>query len=308
MGMSVRLAVFGATHVDYVLVADRLPQVGETVIGHNLKLALGGKGANQAVAAARLGAESYLISKVGRDMLGEVALEGLRKNGVITKHVTIDAAHPTCVALIFVDRMGRNMIGVAPGVDEHITRDDVDRAREVLLGCSVFLTQLEIPIPTIEYAIREVKRMGKTVILNPAPAKPLPESLLSCVDILTPNEVELAMLTNEQPKTQNGIISAARKLIENGVKAVVVTLGAEGALLVTEDAELHIRGVRVNAVDTTGAGDAFNAAMAVMLARGRELGEAVRYANYAGALATTKLGAQEALPTMEELERFMAKR
>ncbi|MDJ0269124.1 MAG: ribokinase [Aigarchaeota archaeon] len=306
--MSINIAVLGATHVDYTLVVERLPRVGETVIGGELKFSLGGKGANQAVAASRLGAETFFISRVGEDALGGVAIEGLRKNNVHTEYVYADPDHPTGIALIFVDREGRNMIGVAPGVDEHITPNDVDNAREALSRAAVFLTQLEIPVATVEYAVREVKRMGKTVILNPAPAKPLPESLLSCVDILTPNEVELAMLTNEQPKTQNGVISAARKLIDNGVGAVVVTLGAEGALLVTEEAELHIRGVRVSAVDTTGAGDAFNAAMAVMLARGRELDEAVRYANYAGALATTKLGAQEALPTIEELERFLAKR
>ncbi len=301
-----RIVVLGATHVDYTLLVEQLPRVGETVTGRALKLSLGGKGANQAVAAARLGAETYLVSRVGNDSMGRDALDGLTRNGVKTDYVTIDEEATTGVAFIFVGTSGKNMIGVFSGADNKVCEYDFNRAEGILAGAKALLVQLEIPIATVRYAVSKAKSMGVKVILNPAPAKPLDAKILSNVDVITPNEVELSELTHTELRTIDDYVAACRRLIEKGVKTVVVTLGEHGAMLVTEDETYRIEGVRVRSVDTTGAGDAFNAALAVMLSRGSDYEEAVRIANVAGALATTKVGAQEALPTFDDINAFLS--
>ncbi|HIQ29753.1 MAG TPA: ribokinase [Candidatus Caldiarchaeum subterraneum] len=306
LATGLRIVVLGATHVDYTLLVDQLPKVGETVTGKTLKLSLGGKGANQAVAATRLGAETYLVSRVGNDSMGRDALEGLIRNGVKTDYVTIDEEATTGVAFIFVGTNGRNMIGVFSGADDKVCEDDFKRVEGILKDTDTLLVQLEIPLTTVRYAVAKAKEMDVTVILNPAPAKPLDSKTLSNIDVITPNEVELSELTHMELRGSDDYVKACRKLIERGVKTVVVTLGKQGAMLVTEDETYHVEGIRVRSVDTTGAGDAFNAALAFMLARGSSYEEAVKLANVAGALATTKVGAQEALPTFSEINNFLS--
>jgi ribokinase len=269
-------------------------------------MAPGAKGANQAVAAARLGAKVTLVARVGPDVFGERALAGFQQEGIITRHVTVDGEAASGVALIFVDAAGENSIAVAPGANACLSPGDVQEAREAIEEADVLLLQLEVPMETVLAAAEVAHQARVRVILNPAPAPPnlLPAELLARVDILTPNESEAGLLTDTQVSTE----LAARRLTGQGAGAVIVTLGARGALIVTLDAQRLVPGFSVNAVDTTAAGDAFNGGLAVALAQGRPLVGALRFANACGALATTRLGAQPSLPTIDEVDAFLAER
>ncbi|OYT66700.1 MAG: ribokinase [Candidatus Wolframiiraptor sp. EX4484-121] len=291
--MRPEIAVLGSIHMDYVISLDRMPRLGETLIGKEFKMTPGGKGANQAVAAARLGAEVYMIGKVGEDSIGDELIENLEKNGVRTDHIKRAKTH-SGVALIFIDSSGNNVIGVAPGAD-----DLGDRIKILLL-------QLEIPVEIVEYAIKKFSERDVRIILNPAPYHPLSREVLNKVFIATPNEVELELMSGSKTASDHDLIRAGRWTIKNlGIKNLVVTLGARGAMIITEREEKLIPAFKVKPIDTTGAGDAFNGALAVALSRGESLEAAVRYANAAGALSTLKVGAQEALPTSEEVEKFL---
>ena len=304
--MRPEIAVLGSIHMDYVISLDRMPKLGETLIGKEFKMTPGGKGANQAVAAARLGAEVYMIGKVGEDSIGDELIRNLEKNGVRTDHVKRAKTH-SGVALIFIDSSGNNIIGVAPGADYHISKDDVDEAFEDLGDrIKILLLQLEIPVEIVEYAIKKFSERDVRIILNPAPYHPLSREVLSKVFIATPNEVELELMSGSKTASDHDLIRAGRWSIKNlGIKNLVVTLGARGAMIITEREENLIPAFKVKPIDTTGAGDAFNGALAVALSRGESLEAAVRYANAAGALSTLKVGAQEALPTSEEVEKFL---
>lgn len=302
----VKIAVVGSSNTDMVVRVPHIPAPGETVLGGEFVMAPGGKGANQAVAAARLGAKVTLVARVGPDVFGERALAGFHQEGIITRYVTVDREAASGVALIFVDAAGENRIAVAPGANACLSPDDVQQAREAIEKADVLLLQLEVPTETVLAAAAVAHQAGVRVILNPAPAPPnlLPAELLARVDILTPNESEAGLLTGTQVSAE----VAARRLAGQGVGAVIVTLGARGALIVTLDAQRLVPGFSVNAVDTTAAGDAFNGGLAVALAEGRPLAAAVRFANACGALATTRLGAQPSLPTVDEVEAFLAER
>ena len=300
---SSRIVVVGSSNTDMVVQTDRLPQPGETVLGGDLIIAPGGKGANQAVAAARLGAGVAFVARVGQDMFGQEALGNFQREGLDTRYVVQDPDAPSGVALIVVGPDGQNIIAVAPGANRRLSPADVEAASPAFAEARVVLLQLEIPLETVMAAAKAGRSAGATVILNPAPApsSPLPDEVFAHVDILTPNETEAAVLTGRETPED-----AALALLQKGVNTVVVTLGAAGALLVTGPDQIRqVPGFRVAAVDATAAGDAFNGALAVALARGDSLDAAVRYAHAVAAISVTRLGAQPSLPTANEVEAFL---
>ncbi len=293
--------------MDMVAFAPKLPAPGETVLGTRFEIACGGKGANQAVACARLGAETWFIGRVGTDAFGDMLLRSFREAGVRTDFVRRDSETPSGVALIFVDETGQNEIVVAPGANGRVSQEDIDMASGVWDGAKALLVQFEIPLPTVGYAIGEASRHGAIVVVNPAPAprEPLPEEWFGLVDVWTPNEREIEGLTGIAVTDLESAERAAKALLDKGAKAVVLTLGANGSLLATHDFTRHFPAFQVQSVDATAAGDAFAAALTVKLAEGAPLEEAVIFANAAGALACTKVGAQPSMPTREEVENFL---
>lgn len=283
-----------------------LPYAGQTVLGEEFRMIAGGKGANQAVAAARLGADVVFVARLGRDLFGDNAVEHLRKEGIDTRFIARDAGSPSGVALILVDETGENMIAVAPGANARLSPSDVECASSVISLCSVMVLQLEIPIESVSYAARLGREKGLKVILNPAPAYDggLPGELLQHVDILVPNESETRAILGLSP---NIVIdsSLASRLLELGPEIVIVTLGARGALLVTRKGISQVSARKVKAVDTTAAGDAFVGALAVAVGSGQDILAAVEFANTTAALSVTQIGAQSSLPTADEVADFM---
>lgn len=292
------VVVVGSYNTGMTITADRVPKIGETVLGHGYSEGPGGKGSNQAVAASRLGARVRFVGAVGKDRRGDGAFKLWESEGVSAEHVKRVASH-TGLAFIVVDGAGKNSIAVDPGANSMLVPQDVEAAAPEIAGAGVVLAQLEIPADSACQAARLARRAGATMILNPAPGRGAAELDLSCVDILTPNETEFAVLTGTRD-----IDRGAKGLLGLGVKAVVVTLGDRGARVVTGADSATFPAPRVNAVDETGAGDAFNGALAVALSEGEPLAAAVRFANYAGALTVTKPEVIPALPTRKELEEF----
>jgi ribokinase len=301
----IKIVVVGSSNTDMVVKVPHLPAPGETVLGGEFVMAPGGKGANQAVAAARLGAKVTLVACIGEDIFGEQAAAGFRRAGIDTRYITRDPQAASGIALIAVDPAGENSITVAPGANMRLSPDDVRAAAAAIQGADGLLLQLEVPMETALTAARLAQQAQVRVILNPAPAPPgpLPAELLACVDVLTPNENEVLKLIDAPLNIER----AARQALASGVGAVVVTLGAQGALMVTNGGQQLVPGFRVQAVDTTAAGDAFNGGLAVALAEGKPLAQAIRFANACGALATTRLGAQPSLPTAEQVQRLLAR-
>ncbi len=293
-----KIAVVGSLHVDLLLRTERLPHPGETLLGKELRMGMGGKGANQAVAAARLGAKVWMVGRVGRDEYGKKMVENLRRNGVEVSHVRVNG-RPSGMAFIFVDRRGENLIGVYPGADEGCGVEDVEGARSVLRKADLLLTQLELPLPTVERALEVAAEEGKKKVLNLAPSRPLSPGAWKGIDVLVANEGEARRAVG-----RGRVRDLAERLRRKGPEAVVITLGERGSYLMTGEGGRRVEGVKVRVKDTTGAGDAFCGALAVALASGRPLEEAVLWANCAGALATTRVGAQEALPSREEVDRL----
>jgi len=298
-----RVCVIGSANLDFTVVVPRLPRPGETVSGGHLVVSPGGKGANQAVAARRLGAEVRFVTLLGSDFPGDRVLAALLEAGLPRETLlrTPDAA--TGVALIAVDAEGRNQIAVAPGANHRLSPAQVGAHADALAWADVILLQLETPIDTVRWALREARRLGKPTILNPAPARvlPLPGDLLELVDYLTPNESEAGLLTGREVAGPGAAEAAGRALVEAGVGTAVVTLGRAGALGAGRDGCIHVPGFDVSAVDTVGAGDAFNGGLATMLAAGAPLADAVLVANAAGALTCTRRGAIDALPDRGEV-------
>lgn len=301
-----RIVVVGSSNTDMVVKSERLPAPGETVTGGQFLLAAGGKGANQAVAAARLGAEVTLIAKVGADVFGEQAIAGYRKEGIRTDFIFRDPQHATGVALILVDQKGENLISVASGANHALSADDVRRAAEPIRAADVVVLQLEIPLETVAAAAAIAAEGGVPVILDPAPAPdgPLDPALLRNVTCVKPNETEAERLTGVAVRDEDSARRAAVRLLASGVRSAVITLGAKGAFWMEGERSGFVDGLRVEAVDSTAAGDAFSGALACGLARKQPLDEAVRYATFVAALSVTRLGAQPSLPSGEEVERF----
>lgn len=300
----IRIIVVGSTNMDMVVHAHRLPLPGETVLGGDLIMAAGGKGANQAVAAARLGARVTFIARIGRDMFGKQALENFQREGLDPRYIIEDPDAPSGVALITVGPAGQNIITVAPGANNRLLPEDITRAAEVFSPARVVILQLETPVATVLQAARQAKATGAFVILNPAPAPtiPLPAELYQLIDLITPNETEAHILTGESSPE-----SAARVLLDRKVASVIITLGKDGALLANGSQPLErIPGFSVKAVDTVAAGDCFNGALACALAEGQSLPQAIRFSHAAAAVSVTKPGAQPSLPTRNEVEAFLA--
>ena len=297
-----RVFVIGSSNVDLTIRLDRLPQVGETVSGGEFYQSFGGKGANQAVAARRAGADVVFLTKLGDDANGELLTQHLLAEGLPGYGIRVDRREATGVALIVVDTTGRNMIAVAPGSNRLITADDIRQYSGLFEDVRVLLIQMEVPMPAVTQALTLAKASGVTTILNPAPAQPLPDAVLHLVDVLTPNETEARMLTGYTEPAE-----AARVLVERGVGAVIVTLGDQGAYLLDDRGPRHLSAFHVQPVDTTAAGDAFNGALSCGLAEGWILEDACRFAGAAGALATTKRGAQSSLPTRREIDALLAR-
>jgi ribokinase len=298
------LTIIGTSHMDFIVYVDRFPKAGETILGSGFITAPGGKGANQAVAASRLGATCYFISKVGNDFIGENLLENARRNGIKIDYIKKDSRSHSGIALIYVNAKGEDMIVVAPGVDMLISEEDIREAEIALSSSKVVLTQLEIPIKTAEFAIKFAKEMGKKTILNPAPASCLNEKVYCNIDFLTPNKGELEKLSGIKINDDFSIIKAARLLILKGVGCVIVTLGRKGAMVVTADDNELIPSYDVKVVDTVGAGDAFNGALAFAISLDIDIREAVRFANIVASIKVTKKGAQTGLPSMREVIAF----
>ena len=293
------ILVVGSSNIDLVASVDRLPSRGETVLGYRFAQSFGGKGANQAVAAARAGAEVAFLSKLGADANGRLIEQHLAAQGLSRPILLRDAEFPTGVAMILVDHSGENQIAVVPGSNGRLTPADLRQHRELIAGARVLLLQMEIPRETVFEALRLGRECGLTTILNPAPAAPLPSDLLRLIDILTPNETEAQALTGSADPAE-----AARILTDRGVGTVVVTCGANGAFLTTGNDVTHIPGFLVVTIDSTGAGDAFNGALACAVAEGVPIKSAIVRANAAGALATTGRGAQESMPTKDDIEQL----
>jgi len=303
--MGAKIAVVGSLNMDLVVRVPHMPIPGETVIGSDFRTIPGGKGANQAVAATRLGAEVTMIGRVGDDDFGRAQLRNLGELGVDTTHVIVDPEAATGIALITLDASGQNSIVLASGANMRLTTEDINAAQDAILQSDVLVLQLESPLEVVAYAIDMAHAEGVEVILNPAPAQPLAKETLVKLDYLIPNESETVLLTGIEVADINSAKAAAERLRGEGVGTVILTLGDRGAFLVSATESVHVPGYEVEVVDTTAAGDAFVGGFAVALAQGQNLAEAVRYANAAGALAVTGLGAQPSLPTRQEVEEFM---
>ncbi len=304
--MGNKIVVVGSSNTDMIVKLPHLPKPGETVSGGAFSTAAGGKGANQAVAAARAGADVSLVARVGEDSFGEQATAGFVDDGIDVRHVTRHPAAPSGVALIFVDDAGENCIAVAPGANAGLTPQDVDAAAELITEADVVVMQLETPIESVERAAALAREHGVRVILNPAPARELSDEILGNVSILTPNESEAELLTGIRVEDDAGAEQAARALVARGVDTVILTLGSRGAFVFEAGSGELVPSFKVQAVDTTAAGDVFNGSLAVSLAEGMPLTRAVRFANAAAALSVTRLGAQPSAPTRSEIEAFLS--
>jgi ribokinase len=302
-----RITVVGSFAVGMTIRAPRFPVKGETLPGSDFDMGPGGKGSNQAVGAARLGAESHLVAAIGPDALGQIARDLYVREGVGAGHLREVADCSTGVGIITLDAHGDNHIVIDLGANLRLSPADVVAAEQLIASSAVVNAVLEIPLDTTAHALELARRHGALALLNPAPAQPLPDSLLRHVDVITPNESELRILMGLAPDAGADTLALARALQGRGVGIVVVTRGAQGALVVGAGEPLAVPGVAVDVVDTTGAGDAFSSALAVALGEGHPLAQAVAFACCAGALACTRLGVIPALPQRAAVERLYAR-
>ncbi len=300
-----RILVVGSSNTDLIIQVAHIPKPGETVLGGEFARAAGGKGANQAVAAARAGGAVTFIARVGCDGNGEQALAGFAADGINVKHVIRDPSRPSGVALILVDQNGENCIAVASGANDRLCPADVRKSKEAFRRAQVVLLQLETPLPTVAASVALAAAAGVRVVLNPAPARPLPAQLLKRVYLLTPNESEAELLTGVAVTNEATAARAADKLRARGVQNVVITMGARGAFVAGKDVRQMIPGFKVKAVDTTGAGDVFNGALVVALAEGLPLLGAAQFASAAAAISVTRFGAQPSAPTRSGIQTLL---
>jgi len=298
------IIVVGSANMDFVVSVKNFPHPGETLFGRSFGMFPGGKGANQAVCCAKLGVATHFIGRIGTDILGEKLAASMQRDGVQLDSLIRDEGSSTGIALITVDRTGQNEIVVVSGGNMRLTPDDIESKQDLFATARVLLVQLETPRETVIRAVSLAKQHNLLTILNPAPACKLPGSLLRMVDYLTPNETEAEILTGIKVKDTSSAERAGRKLLTKGVKHVIVTLGRRGSLLLAPGTAKYFPAPRVKAVDATAAGDAFSGALAVSLAEGSVVEEAIPFATTVAALSVTRMGAQSSLPTREEVSRF----
>lgn len=297
-----RIVVIGSSNTDMVVKANKLPSRGETVLGSSFFMNPGGKGANQAVAAARLNGNVTFVTKTGRDLFGEQSKQLFDIEGIDTKYIINDSKNPSGVALITVDGNGENCIVVAPGSNGSLSAYDIEDEVYGKDPDDVFLMQLEIPVSTVEFVAMKVSEKGNRVILNPAPARNLSDDLLKCIYIITPNEIEAELLTGIKVTDQGSAKIAAEKLLSKGVSHVIITMGASGAYIAGKGYSKMVPVVPVKPIDTTAAGDVFNGALSVAMAEGQDLERAVVFANKAASISVTRMGAQASAPYRKEIE------
>ncbi len=303
-----RVLVIGSSNTDMVIRVPRIPRPGETILGGTFTMAAGGKGANQAVAAARAGGRVTFVARVGDDVFGERALANFETDGLDARFIVRTAGSASGVALINVDEHGENSISVASGANTLLSIVDVDRADDAFAAADIVLLQLESPLETVEAAARKAGERGVPVVLNPAPARPLEDGLLRRVAVLTPNEHEAEILTGVAVRDERGAREAAARLHARGPATVVITLGERGVFAAAREFEGLLSAFKVDPVDTTAAGDVFNGALAVALAEKLPLVDALRFAQAAAAISVTRPGAQPSAPMREEIDAFLADR
>lgn len=297
-----KIVVVGSINMDLVTICNRVPEGGETLFGEEFFQVPGGKGANQAVAIGKLGTDVTMLGKVGKDSFGKDLIEAMKKSGVKTEHIK-EGEKATGIAKIIVEKNGQNRILVVAGANSEVDREYIDEHLDVIRDCDVLVAQLEIPIETVAYALEKAKEFGKMTILNPAPARELSEDIIRNSDLIIPNESELALMTGMKTDTHEEIKEAGEKLLNLGVKDLIVTLGSKGSLhLNREVCEFH-SAYKVKAIDTTAAGDSFIGGLVREL-KGNNLSEAIEFATKVSAIAVTKKGAQTSIPTIEEVENF----
>ena len=305
-----KIVVIGSSNTDMVVKTSHLPVGGETVLGGDFFMNAGGKGANQAVAAARQGNKVVFVAKTGDDLFGRQVREALEQDNINTDYVFTDKEHPSGVALITIDKDAENCIVVASGANMYLSKEDIDKAKDEICSANVVLMQLESPIQTVEYAAQMASEAGVRVILNPAPApaEPLSEELLKNLYLITPNRSEASRLTGINVKDVHSAQQAAQVLYDMGVKNVIITLGKEGSLVYDGAMFMRIEATKVEAVDTTAAGDTYNGVLASALSEGRSVIDSANEASVASAISVTRMGAQPAAPTREEIRKFRFKK
>jgi len=305
--MKPQVVVIGSANTDLVIRVPQLPRPGETVTGGRFAVVAGGKGANQAVAAARAGAHVTLVANIGRDVFGDATLQGLRRKRIYTRYVARSIATSSGVALIMVDQRGENVIGVAPGSNDELLPGHIDAALPAIRAARCLMVQLEIPLATVRRTIELAHHHDVPVLLNPAPARPLPPKMLQQARWLTPNENELAALTGGLPtRNKSAVETAARKLRVRGVENILVTCGAHGVCWCSGAGTRWFNAPKVSAIDTVGAGDCFSGAFATAVAEGKSVEESIRFAIAASAISVTRPGAQSSMPTRREILRALS--
>ncbi|MBO5878555.1 MAG: ribokinase [Alistipes sp.] len=297
------IVVIGSSNTDMVVKTSHLPIGGETVLGGDFFMNAGGKGANQAVAAARYGNRVVFVAKTGDDLFGRQVCEQMKQDGIITDYVFVDKEHPSGVALITIDKDAENCIVVASGANMYLSTDDIDHAAEEIRSADVVLMQLECPVKTVTYAARIAAQAGVPVILNPAPApaEPLSAELMQNLYLITPNRSEASRISGIEVTDMESAQRAAKAIHAMGPRNVIITLGSKGSLIYDGETFMHIEALKVKAVDTTAAGDTYNGVLASVIAEGKTLFEAASEASIAGAISVTRMGAQPAAPTREEI-------
>jgi ribokinase len=302
-----KVTVVGSFMYDLVATASRRPKTGETLIGDSFGMFLGGKGANQAIAASRAGASVTMVGRLGNDLFGDQFLEKFSEEGIKTDFVIQDTENGTGVGMPLIDASGDNSIVIIPQANMALTVENIDKAESVIADSDVLVLQCEVPMEANKRAAEIANKNDTLVILNPAPACEIPDAILSLMDLLTPNETETEILTGMPTHSNEQAIEAAHNLLSKGIETVILTLGSRGSFLLTEKMGKRIPAYSVDVIDTTAAGDAYSGALAASLAQGTHIEEAVKIANAAGALAATKLGAEPSLPTKKAIDQLLVK-